>query len=45
MIAGVGISDSGINYIGWFIAFRDIARPTDQRTSIFTAIPSSCSEQ
>ena len=26
-------------YLGWFIAFRDIARATDQRTSIFTAIP------
>ena len=27
------------HYHGWLIAFRDIARATDQRTSIFTAIP------
>ena len=26
-------------YFGWFIAFRDIASPTNQRTSIFVAIP------
>ena len=39
MIAGVGISDSGTTILVGFIAFRDIARATDQRTSIFTAIP------
>ena len=27
------------HYHGWLIAFRDIARATDHRTSIFTAIP------